>query len=258
MIDIGVNLSNVQFKTDIEIVIKNAKEHGVSSIILTSTNFKSYLENLDIIKKFQEFIHLTTTFGVHPHQAESDTTLFNNINELINPNIVAIGEFGLDYYRQISSINIQRLVMEKHIEIGAKYPNLPFFLHERQAFDDFVNILNNQSHSNNKVVHCFTGNKEQVKKYLDLNCFIGITGWITDKRRNQELIEAIKYIPIDKIMIETDSPYLTPKMKKTPIRNEPKYLHLILDAVAFHKNLDKEKAKLIIQKNTIDFFNFKI
>ena len=138
----------------------------------------------------------------------------------------------------------------------SKDNKLALFLHERNAHDTFCSIIKEHNIENKSVVHCFTGNTSEAKSYLDLDMFIGITGWICDERRNIELIEAIKYIPIDKLMIETDSPYLKPRnIKNKSIRNEPAYLKYVLERIALIKQISIEELNEIIYNNSIKFFN---
>lgn len=257
MIDIGANLSNRQFDNDIEEVIIRAKDNNISSLILTSVDLDTYFKNINIINSYQHILPIYNTYGLHPHNANNWQEVFNDIqNHLQHPSIKAIGEFGLDYFRMISPQNIQTKVMEMFLDEAKNFPHLPLFLHERESFDDFYHILKSSHVSNKSVVHCFTGNKDQLKAYIDLGCFIGITGWISDNRRNNDIVEALKYLPLDRLMIETDCPYLTPKnLTKKYIRNEPAYLNYINKSIAQLLNKSEEEVKQIGIQNTLDFFS---
>lgn len=261
MIDIGANLSHEQFKDDLPHVLDKAFKSNLDGIILTSTDLNSFERNIDIIKKYNQY-NLYTTIGLHPHNAKDFANFRNKFLDALQSenlkHIVSIGEFGLDYYRMKSSKEEQLNVVQEILNV-AKNTILPLFLHERGAFSDFSQILKSYQGENKKVVHCFTGNKEQLKTYLDLDCYIGITGWITDKNRNKDLLEAIKYIPIDKIMIETDCPYLCPKnMPLTHRRNEPAYLYYICTYLAtiYAKNCSQIVHNL--NHNTTNFFGINL
>lgn len=255
LIDIGANLANSQFNNDLEAVLHNASLKSLTHIILTTVDNKSLFDNLDICNKYQQIINLTTTWGLHPHNAKNLTDFRKTEEMLVSPYIVALGEFGLDYFRLLST-KVQQITAMEYFLAKAKETNLPLFLHERDAFEDFCSIYSNSKIDNKAVVHCFTGNKEQVKKYLDMGMFIGITGWLCDERRNLDVIEALRYIPIDRLMIETDSPYLKPRnIKQKNIRNEPAYLEVILDKVCEIKQEDKEHISNFIYENSVKFFN---
>jgi TatD DNase family protein len=260
MIDIGANLTNEQFKDDLDSVIERAKESNVTGVILTSTNWKSYKDNIKIIEKYQEDIFLKTTYGLHPHYASNHQAIFDNIEtELVNKDIVAIGEFGLDYFRNLSEKKIQKEVMEKFLHHAKNFPHLSLFLHERDAFYDFMSLMKNANVSNKSVVHCFTGTKEQAKTYLDNGYYIGITGWISDNRRNKDIKEALQYIPLSHLMIETDCPYLTPRnMPQMTRRNEPAFLNYVAKSIAEVKKISVEEVISQCTQNTLDFFNFSL
>lgn len=259
MIDIGANLSSTQFDTDLIEVVQRAKNNNVESLILTTTDSNSFFKNLKIIDNIKHIMPVYTTYGLHPHNAKNHNTIFKDIkSHLSNPYVISIGEFGLDYFRMISEQSIQTMVMENFLEHAKDFPHLPLFLHEREAYEDFYKILKNSNTSNKAVVHCFTGNKQQLKAYLDLGCYIGITGWISDNRRNQDVVEALKYLPLDRLMIETDCPYLTPKnYTKKYVRNEPAFLDYIVQSIS--QILSKPESYIIEKsiQNTLDFFPIK-
>lgn len=257
MIDIGANLSNEQFNKDLDIVINNAVIAKLQGIILTSTNLKTYYSNLDIIDKYKNDILIKTTYGLHPHSVANDYNVFSNIDSVFNnPSVVSIGEFGLDYVRMIGDKYKQIEVMNKFLDIAHQFPHQSLFLHERGAFSDFYDLLKNANIKNKKVVHCFTGTLKEAKDYMDIDCFIGITGWISDQRRNNDLKDALNYIPLDRLMIETDCPYLTPfNMIKRPKRNEPSLLIHIAQSIADIKNISVEKVIESCTKNSLDFFS---
>ncbi len=255
MIDIGANLSHEQFKSDIKSVLISAKNNHLSSIILTSTDNKTYSKNIEIIKSYSSIIDLKTTAGLHPHHANEYVDFFKTFDEkLNNPNVCAIGEFGLDYFRMISSRENQVKAFEIFLE-KAKSSLLPLFMHEREASLDFLSILNNAQLKNKKIVHCFTGAPEVMQKYIDADCYIGITGWCTDLKRGGELREAIKNLPLNRLMIETDCPYLAPKnIPKKTYRNEPQFLLFIAMEIAQLKGISVEEVIEHSTKNALNFF----
>lgn len=263
LVDIGVNLANHQFFDDYRQVIQRAYEHNVRHLILTTTDSSYFIKNLSLIK--EDFpIKLHTTWGLHPHNAQKLNSFKNETLSLFKENthqVKAIGEFGLDFFRMISSAKEQETAMHYFLDIGKAYPQLPFFLHERQAIEQFCGIYKEHTSelSNSAVIHCFTGNKTQLKTYLDLGFHVGITGWICDERRGSELQDALKYIPNNKLMIETDSPYLKPRIiKNKTIRNEPAFLHHILKQVCEIKGMHIEELGEIIYNNSIQFFKLNL
>ena len=257
LIDIGVNLMHHSFNKDREEIIQNAKTLGVSPLILTGTTEKSSLQAKNYVSKFNG--ELYSTAGVHPHNAKdcNENTIDNLHRIAKNPYVVAIGECGLDYNRDFSPRNKQKKWFERQIRL-ANQLDMPLFLHDREAYDDFSAILEKyEGKIKNAVVHCFTGNKKELKKYLDLGCYIGITGWVCDERRGKSLANIINIIPEDKLMVETDAPFLTPRdMKSKPRsnRNEPKYLPHIFEAIALNMGKDSKELSKIVYQNTLDFF----
>lgn len=253
-IDIGVNIFDKQFSGKVEEIAIDAKNNDIAMIITGSSMKSSTLASDYIAGKKNIF----STAGIHPHAARtcSENTI-TELRKLIvnNPGIVAVGECGLDYDRMFSPKDVQKKYFEYQI-ILAEELDKPLFLHERAAAEDFYHILSRHKNiCNRSVVHCFTGDASTVMKYLDLGCYIGITGWICDERRNHDLLEALKYIPIERLMIETDAPYLTPRningLSRTNIPSNIKY---ILSEIAKHKNMEEELLGVEIYKNTKAFF----
>jgi TatD DNase family protein len=255
MIDIGPNLSNQQFRDDIEAVLRASTKNNVETLILTSTDFQTYHKNLEIIEKYGDICNMSTTLGLHPHHADKYKNFFLKFDEFIkNPKVISIGEFGLDYFRMISTKENQLTAMNLFLDKAAQYP-LPLFMHEREAKDDFISILKSHQLTNKKIVHCFTGNKETLKIYLDLGCYIGITGWVTEEKRGKDLRDAVPYIPMDRLMIETDCPYLTPKnMPSKTYRNEPQFLKFVAMKIAELKNIPLQEVIEQTVSNSLDFF----
>lgn len=214
-IDIGANLHHPQF-SDLDKVLTDSKTGGVNQIIITGTNSKRSFDADNLVSKYidPKYPVLYSTAGVHPHDASREITnknCFLTLEKLLNKKtVVAVGECGLDYNRMFSTKEDQISMFIKQIELAIAYDK-PLFLHERDAFDDFYNILKKYEKNKLKgVVHCFTGTKANALKYLELGYYIGLTGFICDNKRNRYTLEALKVIPIDRLLIETDAPFMNP------------------------------------------------
>lgn len=233
IIDIGVNLMHRSFHQDREQVIERAEANHVSPLILTGTSLRNSQETARYAGRYSGKLY--TTAGVHPHDAKScnEDTIAKLKDLAALPQVVAIGECGLDYNRDFSPRDVQRKWFTEQIRLALEL-DMPLFLHEREAFVDFVAIL--KEHEVKKaVVHCFTGTYTELKAYLSMGFHIGITGWICDERRGKHLKDLVRMIPLDRLMIETDAPFLTPRnLKEKPAdgRNEPAFLPHILQTLA--------------------------
>lgn len=183
------------------------------------------------------------------------------IEQIISENkkIVAVGECGLDYDRMFSTKENQIRCLEKHIVLAKKL-NMPLFLHERNAADDFIKRFKKHPDiCKNSVVHCFTGNKETLDKYLSMGFFIGITGWICDDRRAKELREAVSIIPLDRILVETDAPYLTPKNVPGLGRtNVPQNIQYVVRNLAKYMKVSEDVLMENARKNTERIFRIGV
>jgi len=235
IVDIGANLSHRSFQSDLQQVIDGAKAAGIGHIIVTGTDLDSIESARKIALKFPGYI--TTTAGYHPHVASDfDEIALHKIKKFIrSTDVVAVGEIGLDFNRNYSTPKEQVEAFTKQLELACEV-NKPVFLHQRDAHDSFLNILKEyRPHLPSGVVHCYTDSKEALYDYLDLDLYIGITGWICDERRGLELQDLVSDIPPDRLLIETDAPYLLPRslkpMPKTR-RNEPRYLIEILQTIS--------------------------
>lgn len=235
LIDIGCNLTHDAFDDDRDEVLDRAREAGVVQMVVTGASAEGSVKALELVRSLPG--ELFATAGVHPHRAsdfDDDTEAL--IRDLVrHDEVVAVGEAGLDFFRDLSPRPTQREVFERHLDI-ARDTGLPLFLHMRDAHDDFVAILKEtRSALGEVVVHCFTGDREQLHDYLDLNCHIGITGWICDERRGTHIQKFLADIPADRLMVETDSPYLKPRDLRPLVkthRNEPQWLPWIVRTVA--------------------------
>jgi len=257
--DIACNFTSDRFDNDLDEVIERGIANNITKFGLICSRLSDLDKLLEIYNRYSKEMFFTV--GVHPHHAnEINKDYLEKLKEVINKNNPhAIGETGLDFFRNLSTYEEQVFAFEEQIKIAIK-ANKPLFLHQRDSHDDFIKILRKYSSDIDKaVVHCFTGTQKQLDDYLELNCYIGVTGWICDKERNIELRKTIKNIPLSSLMIETDSPYLIPKNlpnKPKNNRNEPKYLNHILDEVAGLMDIEINLLKKETFKNSKDFFNF--
>ena len=246
LFDICVNLADKSFDKDRDAVLTRAAEAGVSHMLLPGSDLEDSKEHIKLVQDQQtDAVKMLTAVGYHPHQAKlwtekSKASLATLIQEHATDGlIVAIGECGLDYNRNFSKPEQQRTAFSAQLEL-AKETGLPVFLHERDAHTDFAAILaEHRQDLAGALVHCFTGSREQLEHYLELDAHIGITGWFCDERRGKHLHELLPLIPPDKLMLETDAPYLLPRdLPKEQVnpansrRNEPAYLAHLLSSIA--------------------------
>jgi TatD DNase family protein len=258
LFDIACNFSSDRFEKDLNKVIKRAKDSNVTKFLLVSASLKDAEKVNKIYQDNKDSCFLT--IGAHPHHAnEFNSSSPSEMKRLIDeykPH--SVGETGLDFFRNISSYEEQLFAFEEQIRIAIE-TNLPLFLHQRDAHDDFLKIISKYKNDISKaVVHCFTGTQKELDDYLEMEFSIGLTGWICDERRNIDLRKSLKNIPLDKLMIETDCPYLIPRNlnnKPKNNRNEPAYLPHIANEIALLINLDKDKLIDITYKNSINFFS---
>jgi TatD DNase family protein len=260
MIDIGANLTNKQFKADLPKVLQRAKDWNVDTVIVTGTSLKCSQESFDLVAKYDEKpIKLYSTAGIHPHTAkEFDSNSISTLKTLLeHKSVVAVGECGLDYDRMFSTLEQQKNCFEEHLKLAVEVKK-PLFLHERDAFDDFYSIISKYSKDIKGVVHCFTGKKEHIEKYVELGLFIGITGFVCNDNRNQDLLKGLSSIPLDRLMIETDAPFMSPPQYKHDSgsnRNEPEALPYTLAYLAKHYGVSEKDLENKINANTKQFFN---
>ncbi len=257
LIDIGANLAGKSFERDREAVIERAREAGVDCMIVTGTDRESNQAALALARQWPGVLYATA--GVHPHHAADHGQHDLRAIEAMSaqPEVRAVGETGLDYFRDFSPRRDQQHMFEAHLEIAAD-SGQPVFLHQRDAHADFLPILNrHRDRLSNAVVHCFTGDAEELAAYLDLDLYIGITGWICDERRGLHLRDIVDRIPEDRIMLETDCPYLLPRdlpEKPRNRRNEPAFLPHILDTVAAARDEDPASLARTSTANARRFF----
>ena len=233
LVDIGVNLGHRSFAGDRDAVIARAVAAGVRTLIVTGTSERGSAEAQALAAARPDVLFATA--GVHPHQArECGAGTLERLRTLARlPQVVAVGECGLDFNRDFSPRPDQEKWFDAQLALAGEL-GLPVFLHERDAHERFVAILRaHRASLVDMVVHCFTGTVAEAEAYLELGACIGITGWICDERRGRELREATPRIPLDRMMIETDAPFLAPRdLRPRVSRNEPAYLPHVLAAIA--------------------------
>lgn len=235
LIDIGCNLTHDSFDDDRAQVIQRAHEAGVAQMVVTGASAAGSRKALELAREHPGVLFATA--GIHPHHASDfDDAVADLISGLVEQEeVVAVGETGLDYFRDFSPRPAQRAAFERHIEIAAA-TGLPMFLHMRDAHDDFFAMVREaRDRLGPVVVHCFTGDQAQLHDYLDIDCHIGITGWICDERRGTHMRSFLGDIPENRLMVETDSPYLKPRDLRPRVkthRNEPQWLPWIVRAIA--------------------------
>ena len=258
LFDIGANLTHETFEKDLEQVLHDASLQGIDQLMVTGASVAGSEQALKLARQFPD--KLFATAGIHPHHAEEATEAgISRLDALLDQiEVKAVGETGLDFFRDFSDRDDQHAAFEKHIEL-AKHHNLPMFLHERDAYPAFYEQLApHRGDLKQVVVHCFTGTEEALEAYLDLDCHIGITGWICDERRGTHLLELVRRIPLQRLLIETDSPYLMPRTlrpKPRSRRNEPQYLRHICEFIAGQLDLKPEELAKITTQNARQFFN---
>ncbi len=255
LLDIGANLTHPAFHADLDDVLERARRAGVPQIVVTGTSVPESTAALALAKA-REGVYCTA--GVHPHHArECDATTIPALRVLApQPQVVAVGECGLDFNRNYSPHPDQAKWFEAQLDLAIELQK-PLFLHSRDAHPDFTNLLKAKRGLPRAVAHCFTGEEAELHAYLDLGLYIGITGWICDERRGRHLLELVRDIPADRLLLETDSPYLTPRdlhPQPKARRNEPAHLPHILRAVARALCKPPERVAEETTRNARTFF----
>ncbi len=257
LIDIGANLTHDSFDDDREAVLAAARAAGVRQMVVTGASFDGSRQALDLARAHPGV--LFGTAGVHPHRAadwnDAGEALLRELLEA--PEMVAVGEAGLDYFRDFSPRPDQHRAFAAQLQIGAD-SGLPLFLHLREAHQDFHAMLREwRDRLSQVVVHCFTGSREELHAYLDLDCHIGITGWICDERRGTHMKDYLGEIPAGRLMIETDAPYLKPRNLRPRVkshRNEPRFLPWILGTLAAVRGEHPAELARVTTENARRFF----
>lgn len=259
LIDIGVNLAHDSFDSDRADVIRRAHAAGVTRMVITGSSIPSTRAAIDLVRADPRRFRCTA--GVHPHhasdldeQALAELALLATVRE-----VAAVGECGLDYFRNFSPHAAQQHAFQQQLELAVRLRK-PVFLHQRDAHADFIAVLSDyRSRLVGGVAHCFTGGADEARAYLDLGLYIGITGWICDERRGLHLRDVVRLIPDDRLLIETDAPYLLPRdLKPQPSsrRNEPMYLPHVLEAIAAARNQPPQELASITTRNALTLFQW--
>jgi len=248
MIDSHCHLDHEPLFSDLSNVIKRSKDIGIKKLLTISTSFESFSRVKELINR-DEMIY--GTIGIHPHETSTNKITSKQIVENLNANskIIGIGETGLDFYYNNSEKDKQIASFKEHIEASLK-TNIPLIVHSRDAEIETFEILNEYKNTKLKILmHCFTGSKEFSKKLMSLNSYFSASGIITFKN-SLDLQETFKSIPIDNLLIETDSPFLAPVPKRGK-KNEPSFIDYTAAKLAEIKNISKEN----LIKKTSDNFN---
>lgn len=250
--DSHCHLDDEKFSDDLDSVIKDFKANNVQKCLSLGTDIKTSKKNIEIAEKYEG---IYCACGVHPHQAaEAESGYISDIEALLDNNkVIAVGEIGLDYFYDFSPKDIQKTVLVPQILL-AKKRSLPAVYHVRDAHGDMLDILRSiKCELPSGVIHCYSGSKDSAREYLDLGHYISFTGSITFKNANK-IIEALSYIPLDRLLIETDSPYMTPVPHRGK-RNTPKFVSLVCEKMAEIKGVSLEKMAEISFNNAMKLFN---
>jgi TatD DNase family protein len=260
LIDIGSNLTHESFSDDRALVLERAAAAGVTRQIVTGADLASSRAASALAAAHAQV--LWSTAGVHPHHAAGfDPARREELHELLGqPHVVAVGECGLDYFRNFSPRAAQRAVFIAQLEAAVSVAK-PVFLHQRDAHEDFKAILQDfHGRLAGGVAHCFTGGVAELEDYLALGLCIGVTGWVCDERRGADLRSAVPRIPADRLMVETDAPYLLPRdLKPRPKsrRNEPMYLLHVARSIAHIRNQTLESLAASSTRTAVETFGLK-
>lgn len=258
LVDIAVNLTDSAFQDDYVQVLERACEAGIAQLIITGSSLEESSKAIALCQQHPQ--RLFSTAGVHPHYSRDfPADGVERLRQLCQHSCVkAVGEAGLDFNRDLSPRPVQIKVFEHQLELACEL-GYPILMHERDAQQTFYEILRSyRGQLSDAVLHCFTGEREQLFRLLDLDIHIGITGWICDKRRGTHLLPLLKEIPLQRLMLETDAPYLLPrdlKPKPKSRRNEPCYLPHICQVAASHIGISSDQLAQATSATARTFFN---
>ncbi len=257
MIDICCNLTHTALSSQLLDVLERARQAGVQAMIVPGSDVEDSAVALKLAHRHANV--LWANVGVHPHHADRWTdTSYTTLKKLAaDVKAIAIGETGLDYYRNLSAPETQRFVFEKQIELAVD-TGLPLFMHQRNAHEDFIKILEPyHKYLSNAVVHCFTGNRSMLDDYTAMDLYIGVTGWICDERRAEDLRTAVVAIPDNRLLLETDAPYLIPRTLGKHFHskpNEPSFLPHIAQHIAQRRNIEIDDLIIQTINNSRNFY----
>nr|CAG4637103.1 EOG090X080R [Ceriodaphnia reticulata]SVE73001.1 EOG090X080R [Ceriodaphnia reticulata] len=281
LVDIGANLTNSKYSRDLDSVVERAKDAGVRKIMVTGASVQCSKEALRLTRLYPGMLY--SSAGVHPHDAKTWTDdCYDIIKELAsNPECVAVGECGLDFNRNFSPQDVQMEVFEKQVHLACEVGK-PLFLHERDAHDDMVRILEKfKDRMPPAVLHCFTGTTAQALKYLEMGLYIGLTGFLWKDKSDDGVRSILEkgLIPLDRLLIETDAPFMYPNVRGSKIpanikqalsdrslsflnryctfqRNEPCSLPVIVEMIAAYMNRPVDEVAMATTINAIKLFGF--
>ncbi len=251
LVDSHCHLNFPEFKQDLTQVIQNAHNQDIKYMLTVNTRIA---ESLDVQQIAEAYPNIFCSVGVHPHDSKdyNDSTLIEQLKtHAAHPKVVALGETGLDYYYNNSDADAQINCFNMHLNVGSEL-NLPVIIHTREADTDTIASLNKYPNTRG-VFHCFSGSKEFAKQGLDRGLYISFSGIITFKNAS-ELREAVKFVPLDRILVETDSPFLAPIPHRGK-RNEPAFTHFVAKMVAELKEISLEEVASATTKNFFNLFN---
>ena len=237
-----------EYYTDIDEILKKAEESKVDKFIVAATDIKSSVEVLNLAKEYK---NIYICLGIHPDSIDNSLNEFEKIlvENVDNEKLVAIGEIGLDYYYGKDTRDMQIKYFEYQLSLAEKY-DLPVVVHSRDATKDTIDCL--RKYRVTGVIHCFTGSLDTAKIYMKMGFYIGVNGVMTFKKA--KIDEVIKEIPLEKLVLETDSPYLTPEPYRK-YKNQPAYIYTIAQYLANLKGVSLEEISRITEKNIKDIFD---
>ena len=255
--DSHCHLDDNSYTQDLDKVIKRAQSAGVARLMTVGVNDKTSARAVKLAEFHPEIF---ASVGVHPHDVKNcrESVIEDLIRLAANPKVRAWGEIGLDFNRMYSPRKDQEMWFEKQLETADQL-ELPMIFHERDSNGRFLEILKKQAVKKlNGVVHCFSGDRNELEQYLDLGLYIGITGILTIKGRGARLRKLAPIIPLDRLLVETDAPYLVPAPEKNQHRrNEPAFVKSVLLKLAEVKQEDPNQLSEIIWHNTCRLYGLK-
>lgn len=246
--DTHAHYDDEQFDQDRDEVIQRVHTQNVGNILNVGIDIETSKNSIELARKY-DFVY--SAVGIHPHEVEKAPENYIEIlEELINKNkdkVVAIGEIGLDYYYDFAPRDLQKKFFIEQMELAKKY-NLPVAIHDRDAHKDTLDILKEENVSENSgILHCFSGSMEMANEVLKNGMYIGIGGVVTFKK-SKKIVDIVKNIPMDRLVVETDLPYLTPEPFRGK-RNESSYIKYVIDKIAQIKNMEPQEVEDITTKN---------
>lgn len=252
LIDSHAHLDDKRFNRDRDMIIKNLNSNGIESVVNIGADLKTSKASVELADKYE---NIYAVVGVHPHSAtEINKAALETLRELAkNEKVLAIGEIGLDFHYDRSPRDVQRSAFRAQIDL-AKELNLPIVIHSREADGETFDIIKESMDGNLKVLlHCYSGSAELAQEYIKLGCYISLAGPVTFNNARVPK-EVAKVVALDRLLVETDSPYLTP----TPYRgkrNEPMFVKYVAKEIAELKGIDIEELSKATLENTKRFYN---